>query len=80
MSSVHKNDETYYDEFVNESKKVDHAFMKDVHNVVDYSEKENNKVMKDLRNLCHYSCSKINLSNILLVIVIIILLVLLFKK
>jgi hypothetical protein len=41
---------------------------------------ENTKVMYDLRNLCHYSCSKINLSNILLVIVIIILIVLLFKK
>lgn len=44
------------------------------------AQKYNAQGMNELRNLCHYSCSKINLSNILLFVVIIILLVLLFKN
>ena len=59
---------------------VEKDLKKTYDDIVIASKKEDHKVMQDLRNLCHYSCSKINLSNILLVIVIIILLVLLFRK
>ena len=42
-------------------------------------ENKENFDIKDTKDICHYSCSKLNLTNILLFIVIIILLSVLFK-
>jgi hypothetical protein len=41
--------------------------------------KKENFDMKDAKDICHYSCSKLNMTNLLLVVVIILLVSMLFK-
>jgi hypothetical protein len=52
------------------------------HNKEDFSTTDINQKfpMKPTKDICHYSCSKLTLTNILMIIVIIILLYIVFKN